>query len=272
MLALGASHLTMSSSSLSELESRALSHRVVAIKSLNKALSRPATSKEEADARFATFMNLTFQSTCMKDGLADFLTMLRGCMLQGDLSGESAFACFREENHLETMNDKFSEATFVEIAKDDLDGGSASLAALESMCQTDVERRYHRLLTDLIANAHTSPRAAYASFISSYNFVGLISHSDFQQFIDPTNKTMQLLLSHFLASHVLLRHISIYENLSRNAIPMYRVLSNWCEKINNGLDPPLRKFGQWPMSFVLRTDIFAEPPQQVSPWMKIGRS
>jgi hypothetical protein len=159
MLALGASHLNVTTSSPAEMESRALTHRVQAVNLLNKALSRPATSKAEADARFATFMNLTFQSACMKEGLIDFFTMLRGCILQGDLGELSAFASFFQDNHLKTMNIRFSQTQLEEMESEDLDGGVESLAALEPLCQTGVEKRYHQLLTELVLNAYTSPKA-----------------------------------------------------------------------------------------------------------------
>jgi hypothetical protein len=57
MLALGASNLALTTSSSADLANRAIAHRVEAVKLLNKALSRPATSREEADARFAAFMS-----------------------------------------------------------------------------------------------------------------------------------------------------------------------------------------------------------------------
>jgi hypothetical protein len=158
MLALGASHLTITTTSAAEMESRALNHRIQAISLLNKALSRPATSKAEADARFATFMNLTFQSSCMKEGLIDFLTMLRGCILQGDLGELSAFASFFHDTHMDTMESQITDVELKDLEKQDLDDGVQSLSALEPFLQRDVERRYHKHLTELVFNAYTSPK------------------------------------------------------------------------------------------------------------------
>jgi hypothetical protein len=163
MLALGASHLNITTTTPAEMESRALNHRIQAVSLLNKALSRPATSKAEADARFATFMNLTFQSTCMKEGLIDFLTMLRGCILQGDLGELSAFASFFHDTHMETMEVHFNKVEMQDLEKDDLDGGVKSLSALEPLLQTDVERRYHKHLIELVFNAYTSPKTGKPS-------------------------------------------------------------------------------------------------------------
>lgn len=159
MLALGASNLALLTPSSAELRDTAMSHRVKAVGLLNQALCRPALTREEGDARFAAFMVLTFQSTCMEDGLIDFLTMLRGCILSGDLGELSAFACFLKDNHIDTMTALFNTAESLELEIDALDEGTISLVALEPLCQTEVEKRYHKHLTALIKNAYTSPKA-----------------------------------------------------------------------------------------------------------------
>jgi hypothetical protein len=159
MLALGATHLSITTPD--NLNSQALTHRVEAVKLLNKALCRPAVTKEEADARFATFMILTFQSSCMADGVVDFLTMLRGCILQGDVVSveRSAFACFLKNRHLETMEARFSDARLEALDTKTLGEAVGSIVALEELCQTDQEKLWHKLLTELVANAYTSPKA-----------------------------------------------------------------------------------------------------------------
>lgn len=77
MLALGASHLTLCTSA--NFSSQALSHRVKAIQSLNKMLSKQTFTKAEGDAAFATLLTLTFQSSYMPEGMLDFIAMVRGC-------------------------------------------------------------------------------------------------------------------------------------------------------------------------------------------------
>jgi hypothetical protein len=156
MLGLGASHLGLIGPL--DLQSEALSHRVEAIKSLNQALSVPSRSKAEADARFATFMVLTFQSTCMPDGLIDFLTMLRGCNLSGDLGEDSKFSCFLQERHIETMNSLISDTEDLTLDTKSFEDATASLALIRPLCGTDVEREYHQLLTDIVEHSYHSPK------------------------------------------------------------------------------------------------------------------
>lgn len=93
ILALSASHLdAVSSASVAE---EAISHRILAVKSLNEALSVPPKTRSECDARMAAALALAFQSSHLEDGLFEFLTMVRGCNLiaAGDrlMDDESAF-------------------------------------------------------------------------------------------------------------------------------------------------------------------------------------
>jgi hypothetical protein len=93
ILALGASHLNaVSNANVAE---EAISHRILAVKSLNEALSVPPRSRCERDARMAAALALAFQSSHLQDGLLEFLTMVRGCnLIAGDDSlsnPESAF-------------------------------------------------------------------------------------------------------------------------------------------------------------------------------------
>lgn len=63
----------------------AIQHRILAVKSLNEALSVPPKNKLELDARMAAALALTFQSSHLQDGLFEFLTMVRGCnLIAGD--------------------------------------------------------------------------------------------------------------------------------------------------------------------------------------------
>lgn len=64
----------------------AMNHRIKAIKAIKKRLSESAraqTSYEEANALVATCFALTFQSVCLEDGLAEYMTFIRGILIVG---------------------------------------------------------------------------------------------------------------------------------------------------------------------------------------------
>lgn len=159
MLALGASHLTVVGPPQPEVQLRALSHRVEAVKLLNQALCTPAESRDEADARFASLMILTFQSSCIVDGLFDFLTMLRGCILQGELGDGSYFSSFIKDRHIETVNAKIRAADIDPIENPVLAGAMRSVRALQPLCRKGVEKKYLEHLTSVFELACVSPQS-----------------------------------------------------------------------------------------------------------------
>ena len=159
MLGLGASHLALTNSSTSELSTLGLNHRIKAMTQLNAVLSTPPKNSTDADARFATFMVLIFQSACLPDGLQDFLTTLRGCVLLGGLSSvDSFFASFMEMNHQTTMAKLLQKADLDPLDSNVLDAGIFSLNQLQSFCKPGIELEYHALLLKGIQSAYISPR------------------------------------------------------------------------------------------------------------------
>jgi hypothetical protein len=161
MLGLGASRLAMHAPKNSTPSTSGLAHRVKAVQLLGEAMKTDPKDKQEADARFATLMCLTFQSSCLAEGLIDFLTMLRGCVLSGstiqDLNA-SCFASFMQKTHLETMEAMFDEQQLKTLRREPLDSATASLEALHPFCQQGVEQNYHKVLSNLIREAYVSPR------------------------------------------------------------------------------------------------------------------
>jgi hypothetical protein len=93
----------------------------------------------------------------MSDGLFDFLTMLRGCILQGDLDEESYFTSFMQGRHVETMEDKFKSLSIESLGDSAVDGALASLQRLQPYCQEGIEMTYHGMLTDIFEKSYTSP-------------------------------------------------------------------------------------------------------------------
>jgi hypothetical protein len=74
MLALAASHLdAISNANVAE---QAIQHRILAVKSLNEALSTPPKNTCEQDARIAAALALAFQCSHLQDGMAEYALSL----------------------------------------------------------------------------------------------------------------------------------------------------------------------------------------------------
>ncbi|KAL5382261.1 hypothetical protein DPSP01_006656 [Paraphaeosphaeria sporulosa] len=167
ILALAASHLdAVSSANVAE---EAISHRILAVKALNEALSVPPKTRNERDARMAAALALAFQSSHLQDGLLEFLTMVRGCnliALEGTLDTvDSAFHAFREDGHLATMRTRMcaSQQNFVD--RDDLDLAALSIHDIELLNMTDWERMFWDALIRTVENAYDRPIQAYTTFV-----------------------------------------------------------------------------------------------------------
>lgn len=243
ILALAASHLdAVSTASVAQ---EAISHRILAVKSLNDALSIPPKSRSECDARMAAALALAFQSSHLEDGLFEFLTMVRGCnLIAGDdlVNGDSAFHAFREDGHLATMRSRVGTTQFATVNREDLDSAAISLSAIELLNMTDWEHTFWDTLVQTIDSAYDRPVEAYTTFVMLYNIPSRWTHDEFQSFIDPNNSVAQILLAHFIAVQAILTPILILERVGFQGIDAPTAVLGWIEGIYKNVPPRLRHY------------------------------
>src|ERR1700679_4357047 len=87
MLALSASDLAQHTDD-KDLTMTSISHRVKSIESLNKNVTAGITCWEQGNAMIATCFALLFQSVLLKDGLAEYISFLRGIIAIGMQMGQ----------------------------------------------------------------------------------------------------------------------------------------------------------------------------------------
>jgi hypothetical protein len=164
ILGLAAQHL--SASTASDFSVPALSHRVSAITSLNSALSAPCTTKEDADAKFAAAILLTFQSSYMPDGMMEFLSMMRGWMIIQTTvvpsMGESIFRGITEDMYVGSMRKLLgpaanSDSRAGEELQHTMEDFMASLRLLAPLCQSPAELHYLASMERIARLSETSP-------------------------------------------------------------------------------------------------------------------
>ncbi|KAL6860117.1 hypothetical protein ACO1O0_004142 [Amphichorda felina] len=279
MLGLGASHLSLclasdSSTSSADYSSQALSHRVRAISSLNHALSQPCTSRIEGDARFATIMALAFQSSHMPDGMLEFVSMVRGCIVVAETAipslRESAFASFSTEEHVRRvyeMSAAFGEDTaqwYRDVAwyRAFAQQGLASVKALEPLCQDDFERMYYSNLYSTLEKSIVSPVEGFAELCCGYSVLERVAHDAFTRFVDPNNATAQLLLVHFfLVEHEIgmlaLRTIA-------QAYPFRgSITTAWIHDVAARLPSEYSCYMAWPIAYTLSGNMRSSMEQRI---------
>ncbi|KAF3052499.1 hypothetical protein E8E11_011218 [Didymella keratinophila] len=195
ILALSASHLdAVSNTGAAE---QAIRHRILAVKSLNEALSVPPKSRSEQDARMAAALALAFQSSHLQDGLAEFLTM-----------------AFGEEGHFRQMKNRIGGGTqYSCVNHEDLDLAAISLRSIEYLSMSSFEKTYWSALNTTVHQAYDRPIEAYTSFVTLYNIPSRWTHDEFQAFIDPNNSVAQILQAHFIAVQAILTPILYLERV-----------------------------------------------------------
>jgi len=131
----------------------AMAHRVKAIKAIKKTLGEvpKANTFEEGNALMATCFALTFQSVLLDDGMAEFMTFIRGVVIvaiQMYMKGASfLFHDFigadQEENlkpfmeRLPLINAEWSHQAV------------AAIKSLEPLCTGEVERGYYEMILQM---------------------------------------------------------------------------------------------------------------------------
>ncbi|KAF2273214.1 uncharacterized protein EI97DRAFT_164434 [Westerdykella ornata] len=242
ILALAASHLNaVSSANVAE---EAISHRILAVKSLNEALSVPPKTRNERDARMAAALALAFQSSHLEDGLAEFLTMVRGCNLiagdEGLKNPESVFHALSADGHLGTMRNRLAISPLPSVNRDDLEAAAMSLQEIELLNMTEWERTFWEIMVRTVEHAYNDPVAAYTTFVVLYNTPARWKHEEFQSFIDPSNAVAQILLAHFIAIQAILTPILAFERVGFQGVHAPTAMLGWIENIYRNIPEPLR--------------------------------
>lgn len=158
MLALSASELAATSAP--DLQSSAISHRILAIKSVSKALSHGVRSFEESNAMLATCYVLAFQSALLDDGLPECMAFIRGSVLVSlNMDNKQLKCLFKSllgEEHLSEVEQYAEGCPSINTAIES--AACTSLEAVGMLCEQDSEIVFYGLLLDLARSLHRPTR------------------------------------------------------------------------------------------------------------------
>ena len=217
----------------------------------------------------AAALALAFQSSHLQDGMAEFLTMVRGCnLIAGDQAlthPDSAFhvssttsihylehsklttpKAFREDGHLQTMRTRIATSSLNCMNHSDLDLAALSLHALDDLAMTPCEATYWSILVRTVDAAYTDPVETYTTFVLLYNLPSKWTHDEFQAFIDPGNAVAQILLAHFIAVQAILTPILYLERVGFQGVDAPTCVLSWIEGIYGNVPVGLRGYVEWP--------------------------
>jgi hypothetical protein len=158
LLGFAASELISTDSSL---VTAAMTHRVKAIKAIKKRLaeaSRSGTSHEEANALVATCYALTFQSVSLDDGMAEYMTFIRGIVIVGMqmmFKGiKPIFSTMFEEQQDELLAPLMESLPLVQRGW--ADSALEAITNLRALCVEPVEIEYQDKLLNIVQKLYTN--------------------------------------------------------------------------------------------------------------------
>lgn len=132
----------------------AMNHRIKAIKAIKKRLSeasRSDTSYEEANALIATCFALTFQSVSLEDGLAEYMTFIRGIVIVGMQMAfrgiRPVFSSLFDDNQNEMLAPYMEDLPLIQ--KGLADAAVESIKNLQPLCTLQVEIEYQEQLVTI---------------------------------------------------------------------------------------------------------------------------
>ena len=139
----------------------AMDHRIKAIKSIKKRLAESAkseTSFEEANALVATCFALTFQSVSLEDGLAEYMTFIRGILIVGIqmmFRGiKPLFQQLFEDKQEEIMEPYLRDLPLIQRGW--ADAAIEAISSLRPLCVEPVEIEYYEQLIGIAQKLNIS--------------------------------------------------------------------------------------------------------------------
>jgi hypothetical protein len=276
LLALAASDLMQHDAALLP---AAMAHRVKAIRAIKRRLADISRSTEvtyeESNAMVATCFALTFQSVMMDDGMAEFMTFIRGILIVGMqmwMKGVTPMFTNLINEDAENLIAPIME-TLPLVHKEWADGALGAIQTLRPLCRQEVEIEYHEILMRWVQQLYTSswegerrsgPSAAavraadkvpaYRTLRRHYGWWMMLPHDKFRTIIDPNNQVMLLLASHWIALKQIMAFITdTAERESRTKTPNGKGgdvdpgVIRWLKYVNRQVDDEHQIYNHWPV-------------------------
>jgi hypothetical protein len=150
ILGLAASDLMQQDATL---QTAAMTHRLKAIRAIKKTLSDVPRSDtfEEGNALMATCFALTFQSVLLDDGMAEYMTFIRGVIIvaiQMYIKGARLlFGAFLGDRQLDILQPVMERVPLID--GDWARGAVEAVEGLQGLCRGEMERAYWERILEM---------------------------------------------------------------------------------------------------------------------------
>jgi hypothetical protein len=159
MLALAASDIEATSRKPSyEMAQTALSHRILAIKYFNQAISAGLHTFEGGNALLATCFILLYQSVLIDEGLSEYLTFVRGCVMiplqMGSKGLKFLFKNVLIDEEIEKIRPYLQNLPTVDLRP--VNAAYASIEAFAHLCEREVDIEMHKQILGIVRSLQLS--------------------------------------------------------------------------------------------------------------------
>ncbi|KAL2149606.1 hypothetical protein VTH82DRAFT_8258 [Thermothelomyces myriococcoides] len=219
--------------------------------------SRSHPMFEEGNALIATCFALTYQSVLLEDGLAEYMTFIRGIVIvaiQMYIRGaDILFAPFlgdRSEVLEPHMRDlPLIKAEWAARAVRSLEGLRPLVDGVEGR---EVEQQYLEMLNKIAKMLSVNSWEAYRALTEHYAWWMLLPHDKFRLLIDPGNQLAILLGAHWISLEQIMTTICKAEEKAAAKMPRrsnagVSVGTGWLGYLNKQVDYEYRQYNEWPM-------------------------
>ncbi|EFQ32221.1 uncharacterized protein GLRG_07365 [Colletotrichum graminicola M1.001] len=214
------------------------------------------TTSEHANALVATCFALTFQSVTLEDGMAEYMTFIRGILIVGTLMWikgiKPIFVNVMGEDSSAVLEPRMADLPL--IRREWADGAVEAIGGLRGLCRDVVEVEYFELIMAMATKLHTSSWEAYQTLTKHYGWWIQLPHEKFQRVIDTGNQTMILLASHWIALKQIMAFITNAEHECREKAPPPKEESaadpgtiRWLGYLNKQVDHEHLIYNRWPV-------------------------
>ena len=269
VLALGASHLSRLIPDGTEFARLSHMHQNLAIRGFQRALTKTPRVHGDLDALLGTCYALVFQATHMNDGLQDFWTMIRGCILiDHEITKEQAETAFHFGDEWRKRLTEPWLDQIPPIYPSILQEGQKSFKALEPLVCSKTDARLYNVLLDTLDNMMTSTRSGFETFGSIYTCCYEIDYIEFQSFLESTNSVSMLLQGHYIALQILIAPVIELLTPGRDLRFAETIMgiTGWGQDIYEGLPEILKGHIKWPMKVLNGHRQALGCPQAASSW------
>ncbi|KAI1766608.1 hypothetical protein GGR53DRAFT_485927 [Hypoxylon sp. FL1150] len=243
----------------------AMMHRVKAINAIKRSLSDAPRMDtfEEGNALMAACFALMFQSIALDDGMAEYMTFIRGIVLvSAQMHCKGVKFIFSNLSHLDTSAILKPHMDALPLVRRDwVDMAVASIHGLEPLCRHQVEMEYHRLILEMAEALYTDSFLAYRTLSKHYGWWMALPHADFALLIDAGRATCMLLASHWIALKQVMAPVTELEHRVRARRParppgegngngdasMALGMVGWLRHLNRQVDAAYQGYNEWPV-------------------------